>query len=280
MSIINVKLRQREKNKYRKIVSTDETIYESVSTIINSSSPYAAGATLEEGEWFYVENAKNQPYALEVLDHNFESVDFDSLDRNDFGKIDFLFAHIGDDIFFQNISKSRLISKKSIICFGENFEYKNNQQEIVVNDIPDAIFVADQNRLYFRRLESITSIFKGIDQLYREATEEEVSAFLENDFISLQDDYSATNVKTANRKRIALAKKTLDALSKDDQEKIFTYIGEYCPDLKTDENAFEVGSEDEMKLLLFGIEQRFYTTPVGGEKRLANSVIPLSLNAE
>lgn len=280
MSIINVKLRQREKNKYRKIVSTDETIYESVSTIINSSSPYAAGATLEEGEWFYVENVKNQPYALDVLDHNFESVDFDSLDRNDFGKIDFLFAHIGDDIFFQNVSKSRLISKKSIICFGENFEYKNNQQEIVVNDIPDAIFVADQNRLYFRRLESITSIFKGIDQLYREATEEEVSAFLENDFISLQDDYSATNVKTANRKRIALAKKTLDALSKDDREKIFTYIGEYCPDLKTDENAFEVGSEDEMKLLLFGIEQRFYTTPVGGEKRLANSVIPLSLNVE
>ena len=93
MSIINVKLRQREKNKYRKIVSTDETIYESVSTIINSSSPYAAGATLEEGEWFYVENAKNQPYALEVLDHNFESVDFDSLDRNDFGKTSRACAH-------------------------------------------------------------------------------------------------------------------------------------------------------------------------------------------
>ena len=31
-----------------------------------------------------------------------------------------------------------------------------------------------------------------------------------------------------------------------------------------------------MKKLLFGIEQRFYTTPVGGEKRIANSVIPLN----
>lgn len=280
MSIVNVKLRQREKNKYRKMVSTDETIYGSVSTIINSSVLYSAGTALEEGEWFYVENAKSQPYTSGILDHNFASVDFDSLERKDFGKIDFLFINSGEDIFFQNVSKSRLISKRSIVCFGENYEYKNNQQEIVVNDIPDAIFVADENRLYFRRLEAITSIFKGIDQLYREATDEEVSAFLENEFISLQGDYSATNVKTANRKRIALAKKTLDSLSKGDREKIFTYIGEYCPDLKTDKNAFEVGSEDEMKLLLFGIEQRFYTTPVGGEKRLANSVIPLNANAE
>ena len=280
MSIVNVKIRQREKNKYRKMVSTDETIYKSVSTIINSSVPYTAGATLEEGEWFYVENAKSQSYTSGVLDHNFESVDFDSLDRKDFERIDFLFTNIGEDVFFQNISKSRLISKKSIICFGEDFEYKNNQQEIVVNDIPDAIFVADENRLYFRRLEAITSIFKGIDQLYREATDEEVSSFLENDFISLQGDYSTANVNTANRKRIALAKKTLDSLSKDDRKKIFTYIGEYCPDLKTDEDAFEVGSEDEMKLLLFGIEQRFYTTPVGGEKRLANSVISLNASAD
>lgn len=39
--------------------------------------------------------------------------------------------------------------------------------------------------------------------------------------------------------------------------------------------SFEVGSEDELKMLLYGIEQRFYTTVVGGEKRIANSVIPL-----
>ena len=34
-------------------------------------------------------------------------------------------------------------------------------------------------------------------------------------------------------------------------------------------------SEDELKMVLFGIEQRFYTTPVGDEKRIANSVIPM-----
>ena len=275
MSIVNVKLKQREKNKYKKMVSTDEVIYPSVSNIINTCSLYAPGAVLEDGEWFYIDNARSQKYAASLLEHDFASVDFDSLERKDFSRIDFLFVYFDKNIFFQNISKARLLSKKSIMCLGENYEYRSNQQEIVINDLPDAIYISTDDRLYFRRLESITSIFKGIDQLYREATNEEVDTFLKSDFISLQNDYGVSSVKTANRKRIALAKKTLEELNPTDQKKIFDYIGEYCPNLKTDKESFEVGTEDEMKMLLFGIEQRFYTTPVGGEKRLANSVILL-----
>lgn len=275
MSIVNVKLKQREKNKYRKMVSTDEMIYPCIKDFINSCSPYSAGAVLEDGEWFYVDNAKSQEYASSLLGHNLESVDFDSLERKEFSKIDFLFVYSGENIFFQNITKARLVTKKSIMCLGENYEYKNSQQEIIINDLPDAVYVSAEDRLYFRRLEAITSVFKGIDQLYREATDEEVEYFLKSDFISLQNDYGVASVKTANRKRIALAKKTLEELSVADQKRIFDYIGEYCPKLKTDKESFEVGAEDEMKMLLFGIEQRFYTTPIGGEKRLANSVIPL-----
>ena len=95
-----------------------------------------------------------------------------------------------------------------------------------------------------------------------------------NDFIQLKQDYSASKVKMANRKRIALAQKTLESLDADSRINIFTYIGEYCPELKVSETAFEVGNEDELKMLLYGIEQRFYTTIVGGEKRIANSVVP------
>ena len=34
-------------------------------------------------------------------------------------------------------------------------------------------------------------------------------------------------------------------------------------------------SEKELKELIYGIEQRYYTTEIGNEKRLANSVIKL-----
>lgn len=278
MSIVMAKIRKggrNNDNKYRKLLSTDESIYGNRNSLVDSSCIYTAGATLEDGEWFFVENAKGQPYALDLFNRDYQTVDFDSLDKSDFNNIDYLIVQSGEDLYFQNVTRARLVSKKSIIRLGENFKYKSNRQEIVINDLPDAIYVSTENRLYFKRLQSITSIFKGIDQLYREATDAEVTSFLNNDFISLQDDYCTSKVKTANRKRIALAKKTLDELDDTDKKKIFDYIGDYCPNLKSDGNAFKIGTEDEMKMLLFGIEQRFYTTPVGGEKRLANSVITL-----
>ena len=276
MSVIYVKLKQRtSNNKYRKVLSTDEVIYRRMSLLINSCVPYAPSATLDEGEWCYVSEARSQGYTNELLNRQFESVDFDSLGLQDFGAIDFLFVDEHEGLYFQKVSKAKLIARKSVLCIGEGFQYKQDRKELVINDCPDAIYSRSEDRLYFRKLESITSIFKGIDQLFREATDEEVFDFLRNDFISLRADYDVSNVKTPNRKRIALAKNTLERLTEVDRGRIFSYIGEYCPDLSQDNGTFEIGTEDELKMLLYGIEQRFYTTLVGGERRLANSVILL-----
>lgn len=274
MANIYARLRQREKgNKYRKILSTNSFVYQAATDIIVSSSPYTAGAVLEAEEWFYVTEASNQQYSLDIMGLDFASIDFDSLESKNFTKIDFVFTEIGEDLFIQNISKSRLVSQKHLLSFGGRFEYQNDCNDIVINEFPDAIYCKAIDTLYFRKLESITSIFKGIDQLYREATMEETEQFLNSDFISLIGGYSSTDVKTANRKRIALAQKTLSELSEPDKKSIFSYIAEYCPHLQASERTFQVGTEDELKMLLFGIEQRFYTTPVGREQRIANSVI-------
>ena len=66
---------------------------------------------------------------------------------------------------------------------------------------------------------------------------------------------------------------TISRLESQDRKRIFSYIGEYCQDLIRKDGTFEVGNEESLKRVLFGIEQRFYTTPVGKEKRLANSII-------
>ena len=52
----------------------------------------------------------------------------------------------------------------------------------------------------------------------------------------------------------------------------------YCEDLKFDaeEQKFILESEGDLKSLVFGIDQRFYTTEVSGEKRLANSVTKIT----
>lgn len=276
MNTVYVKLRNRDRNnKYRKMLSTHETIFEKVENIVTDSCNYSPGALLDEGEWFKIENISIQHYAIDIISTNFESVDFDVLSRTDFKKIDFLFVKDATNIYFQKVSKAKLASKKKLGRFGGEFQYQSDCEEIVVNDYPDAIYCGEEDILYFRRLEPIVNIFKGIGELYREATDSETKQFLESEFISLKDNYGVANVKTANRKRIALAAKTLCELTQEDQVNIFNYIGEYCPDLKTQENTFAVGSEAELKMVLFGIEQRFYTTPVGKEKRIANAVLPL-----
>lgn len=276
MANLCAKLKQREDNKYRKITTTDLTIYSNEGIQITSSTPYVPGAALEDGEWFSIHNASTQEYKIDLMTENFTTVDFDTLTRSDFDKVDFIFVETENLIYLQNVSKTKLLSKKCVLCLGENFTYQNDRKEIVINDTPDAIYDKNTDVLYFRRLESITGIFRGIDQLYKEATDEETIQFLSSDFIQLKDAYSASKVKTANRKRIALAQKTLTDLDDDSRNNIFAYIGEYCPELKVSETSFEIGTEEELKMLLYGIEQRFYTTIVGGEKRIANSVLPFN----
>lgn len=277
MNTVYVKIRMKgNTNKYRKMLSTDEKIYADISELAETSYGYTAGTTLGDGEWFKIENASHQSYAIDIIQQNYESLDFDSLSRTDFTQIDYIFVKNGSEICFQNVSKARLASKKRIGNFGESFRYESDSKEIIINKIPDAVYCSETDILYFRKLEPIVGIFKGIAELYREATDAETEHFLQNDFITLKNEYGTSSVKTANRKRIALAVKTLSELSQEDRSNIFNYIGEYCPDLKTEDNTFSVGSEDDLKMVLFGIEQRFYTTPVGGEKRIANSVITIN----
>jgi len=276
MNQVYVKIRLRGKaNKYRKLLSTDENLYCSPDELIESSCPYTPGATLETGEWFKISEFSEKDFSIEITQKDYETVDYDSLQKAEYSQVDYLFAKIDDNLFFQNISKSKLVKKKGILGFGEGYRYERETAILFINEYPDAIYIPAEDALYFQRLEPIASIFGGISELYREATEHEVEEFLQNDFIDLTDGFESSKVKVANRKRIAMAMDALSKMHDDDKKQIFAYICDYCPDIVTPEQKFKVGSEENLKMVLFGIEQRFYTTLVGGEKRIANSVVPL-----
>lgn len=276
MSQIYVKLRMRGKgNKYRKLIATESKIYKRVDELISTSAPYTTETLMDQGEWFYLNDFSQTEYFIDILEQKFDTVDFDALSFSEFSDIDYMFIQEDGNYYLQNVSKTKLIKRKTIFHIGEHFRYDEECPFLTINDLPDAIYVRESDMLYFRNLSSITSIFKNISLLYREATNVETENFLAESFIVLKNDFSCEHVKTANRKRIALAMDTLSKLKVADKKKVFTYIADYCPDLRVDIDKFEIGSEDDLKMLLFGIEQRFYTTPVGEEKRIANSVIAL-----
>ena len=97
---------------------------------------------------------------------------------------------------------------------------------------PDAIYQKNNDTLYFQSLSKLKKIFKGIEELYREATDEETTEFLNSSFINLTSGYSTLEVKTANRKRITMALETLKKFNPKEKKQIVKYISKYCKNLK------------------------------------------------
>ena len=93
-------------------------------------------------------------------------------------------------------------------------------------------------------------------------------------FINLSEGYDASKVSQPNRKRIALAIDFFSRLDNSEKDQIFDYIHEDCESISYNEieKNFSISSDVELKNLLYGLDERFYTTKLGGEKRLANSI--------
>lgn len=235
---------------------------------------YTPDHNLDEDAWFKVEEFSQKPFCLDFLKENFDSKDHDDLRKDQFTKIAYIFSVQENDFYFQKISPSLFICKKSI-AFGEVAKIEEGENRLIINNQPDAIYFKDLDMLVFKSLPSISGIFKGIDELYKEATNDEVGEFLGESFISLGAGFGVQSVSKPNRKRIALAMASLANMTPQDRSDMLTYINDYCNDklsLDAASGKFEVTKDDELKLLLYGVEQRFYTTPFGKQKRLANSV--------
>ncbi|NJI11473.1 ATP F0F1 synthase synthase [Aeromonas veronii] len=277
MDHILAKVKGLRKKPYFKMVS-DQSLFDVVAVNFDACIPYSPDHNLDEDAWFKIECFSHKGFCLDLLKQDFDSKDYNDLNKDNFSKIAFLFAVQGEDFYFQKITPSLFVKRKTLI-FGEVAKLEQSQTRLVINSLPDAIYFKAADTLIFRSLATISSIFTGIDELYREATSAEVKQFLDNPFIELSAGYNEKSVSKPNRKRIGLALSSLAAMSEDDKTNILGYIDEYCQQkLRYDQQnkTFEISTDDELKVLLYGIEQRFYTTPFSHEKRLANSVQTLN----
>ncbi|PZW65299.1 hypothetical protein F471_03778 [Pseudomonas sp. URMO17WK12:I1] len=273
MDHILAKIKRLTKNPFAKLIS-DHTLYEGVDPKITDCVPYSPDHNLDDDSWFKVEKISQQPYCLDIVKADFDSKDYNDLKKEQFLNIAYIISIQSGDFYFQKITSS-LFLKRKIIGFGETVTIEEGNNRLIINKLPDAIYFKKIDTLYFRNLATISGIFKGIDCLYREATQQETEFFLQEDFIKLENNYTANSVSKPNRKRIALAMDALATMSEKDKSDIINYIGTYCDknlifNKKT--KKFEISTDKELKLLLYGVEQRFYTTLVGEERRIANSV--------
>lgn len=175
---------------------------------LNNTVEYNSDYKLEDDEWFAITEFSEKDYCFEFLTRRFIAADYNQIARADYVNVDYLVAYQTGVYCFQKLSSSQIIRRK-YFSISEQPDLISDSPIIVINQVPDAIYVKDDDTLYFKRLTSITTIFKGIYELYKEATQEETEEFLQNNFINLDEDFTADSVKKANRKRIAMAQETL-----------------------------------------------------------------------
>jgi hypothetical protein len=268
--------KKRTNNTYYLVLSQEELIYEIPNDLLNIKG-FDTNYKLEDDEWFGIQNFSETIYSIPLLTQDFNSAELHQIDNGEYKKVKYFCSFQDEDYYcFQKFVYSNIISKKWISLNGEPV-IKVNEPILILKPVPDAIYRKSTDTLYFKNLSDTKSIFPEIIELYKEATDEETEIFLNSDFINLNDGFDKTRVNTANRKRISMAIETLAKLEDEHKTQIHNYIKGYCPELhfSEEENTFSVGSEEHLKNLIFGIEQRFYTTIVGSERRLANSISKL-----
>lgn len=260
-----------------RVLSQEAAIY----TIpdLNDTLAYMDDYKLEEGQWFVLENFSAKDYFPDFLGGQFDATAYGVLPRGEYPRLKYLFAvQVDGNFCFQKITSTKVLQKRLVtFSLDEAPSVLDAGYCIVLNNEPDAIYSAADDKLYFRDLSSITTIFRGIEELYREATDEETQNFMDLPIIQAAEDYTLDKIKTANRRRIKAAMEKYNAFTPEQKRAVPSYLREYCPALPFDEagEAFRVSNEKELTELLNGLNQRYYTTAIDGEKRLANSVTRL-----
>lgn len=263
------------KNNYKKLFEDEGILYPEIKdlkSIEENSFVFDNRTNLGDYEWFRLENFSTKDFATKEIKEKTTGADYDLATQADAAGIEYIFELSDELLFFQKVTRNAFIKKRSFITLGEGFEKKENISLFQINVYPDAIYDRTKDVLYFRKLFSITKVFNGINEIYRAATDREVQSFLAEKAFSLADGFSAEKVKIPNRKKIALVQDTFSKMSKQEKKEMFDYIKDYYPNLSLNNGKAQISSEEDLKNILYGLEERFYTTLITKEKRIANSI--------
>lgn len=259
-------------NNFLKVIASKNDILEmpDLTNIQNYTPEYK----LEDDEWFKLDNFLSKNYKNGLIEQPFNGISLNQITVDKYKDIKYLCSKQNNFFLFQKMSIAQLLTKKWF-KIADSPTLQTDKPIIVINEWIDAVYDKSNDILYFKEIAKIQPMFKGIESLYRTATQTEVDSFLTQSFITLGSSYTSADVKTANRKRIAMALDTLNSFTPSEVTQVVNYTKSYCPSVPTSGSSFVINTEDHLKLVLFGIEQRYYTTLIHPEKRLANSILEM-----
>ena len=274
MDYLLARIDTRKKANIRLILS-DKTTYHDVD--VSKSKVFDNDYKLQDGEWFVVNEFNKASFFKDWIKSPFNAGDYSQIQVSEYSGIRFLVAYQGNDmLLFQRLFSGIVYENKTFLTLSvhDQPDLRNDHHLIVINKEPDAIYVLSKNQLFFKSIPTVKPLFPGIESLYKEATNEEVQSFLEAGLIKIEGDFGVDKVTTLNRRYISEAKEIFDNYKDEDKRKLGEYVQKYRPNLNFNLESFscEVSNDNQLKELVYCILQRYYTTEIGEQKRIAYSV--------
>nr|MBD5376842.1 hypothetical protein [Bacteroides sp.] len=256
---------------YYIVLSQEDDVYQIPS--FDNSRSYQDDYKLESDEWFKIENFSNKNYCHNFFIEAFDATAYSSLPRDLYPKIEYITVVQDQYVCVQKLVKSMVLRKKLVnLSLNDEPQLLNIDYTLVINEVADAYYNKTDDILYFKRLSAITTIFDGIYELYNESTDAETDSFLKLDIFNVANNYTVNDVKTANRRRIKAAMEKYANFSEEQKMQLPSYLQAYVHEVVFQDGKFNISTEKELTILLNCFNQRYYTTEIDGEKRLANSV--------
>lgn len=257
-------------SEYKNVLSKDSTIVKDLDKKSIESIEFDSNYKLDADEWFIIKNFSETEYFIGECKEDFSTASLNQINNDDYGNICAVAIFQNNKKYFLRITPSFFINKKTILDYSGEPKIIEHRKQIELKEESDAVYDVEEDILYFRDIGKIKAIFPSIEKLYREATQQEVDEFMQNDFIQ-HPDMPSDEIGSLNRKRIANLTEKYSHLNDDKKQKLIDYAKQYSG-LTIENNQFVINTETELKNLLYAMDQRYYYADIYEESRVANSV--------
>lgn len=234
----------------------------------------------DRDQWFRIENFNEKEGFIEILEHGFDVADLETLSNEQFSRrsIEFIAFYHDRKFFIQKFTKGNYVRKKWFSWKGDAVEYFEEDGLVYISPEPNCIYDTQTKQIYFKDIAKAYSVFGALRLDYKEATDAETQQMLNIELVKTVD-FSVSDVGVSNRKRITSILKKYQNYDQVKKNTLHQYIRDNVGENLVFDQAdgkFVIKNDTDLKLLLYGIQQRFYQPPLEKEVQVATATTELS----
>lgn len=229
------------------------------------------GHVLAEDEWHFVILTTDEQEKMLRGYESEASIGLDPLTKDNCSEVKVLYLVNGHEKIFSKVGARHVSKAQRQIAFGDEVRLMEEPAALSLTGQVDAYW--NGARLFFKKFSQIQSLFPGIIDFYRQATETETNAFLSSALFELREEMSGDRIGSRSRKLIAdiMNWKGNELADPAFCEKYLNYAKEYNLDLEIENDKIALIDNSDVAQVLGLLGEYYYTSAVSGEHRMTKA---------